>query len=107
MIFEYLCEKCSLSREVIKSADEHRSEERCTSCDNVMIRIFTPPHLMGIHFDPHFNYGLGEHVSTKRAYKQKIKDKGFVEVGNEKPESIEKYFNQVNKERYNKSWETV
>jgi len=107
MIFEYLCEKCSLSKEVVKPADEHRSEERCTCCDGPMIRLFSPPQLMGIHFDAHFNYGLGEHVSTKREYKQKIKDKGFVEVGTEKPESMEKYFNQVKQERHKRSWESV
>jgi len=107
MIFEYLCEKCSLGKEVVKSASDHRSIELCDVCGEEMIRVFTPPHLMGVHFEPHFNHGLGEHVSTKRDYKELIKRKGLVEIGNENPESTSKYFDNIKKEKHVKSWESV
>jgi hypothetical protein len=39
----------------------------------------------GTAFQPHFNYGLGMFINDRRQYREELKKRNLVEVGNEKP----------------------
>lgn len=38
--YDYSCQKCSTSKEVVKSFDMADSEEVCESCGEVMIKVY-------------------------------------------------------------------
>lgn len=87
VIYEYECCDCNTKVDIIKSIREFERQERCKLCGALMTRCFSAR----IQFtntavqELQFNPALGRAV-TRREMAQIAKDKGWVEVGNEKVE---------------------
>jgi putative FmdB family regulatory protein len=89
MVYEYSCAACNKTWDVIKPVSEYQSIELCLDCGKVGVRAFAPKkiHLHGTSVqDAYFNVGLGKIVKNDAHARQIAKDKGFIEVGNERPE---------------------
>lgn len=110
MVYEYHCEACAKRFDVIKRATEMEAEERCSQCNSVAARQFVPRR---VYFsgtkveDAEFNPGLGCITKSSAHRKEIAKQKGLIEVGNEKPEVIEKHYDDMRKERRERAWADV
>ena len=58
----------------------------------------------GIPESPTFNPGLGEIVKSKAHLKELCKIKGVEPIGNEKPESLHKYYDKQREDAREKQW---
>lgn len=107
--YEYYCEKCDLGRDVIKPIQEYKSPESCAQCGNEMQKVFSGRvHFIGTKIeDAEFNVGLGEVTKSKRHREELARRKGAIELGNEKPDSVHKHFENSREEKLKKSWDDV
>ena len=86
MIYEHHCETCDLNFDVTKEAALFRQPEPCPQCNGLAPRVPFPrrTYLAGTAVqEKYFSHALGE-VVTRREEKQLAKQKGLIEVGNEK-----------------------
>lgn len=96
MIYEYGCDRCLKVVEIVKSHTLSDVKERCETCTEFMIRIYSPPQISVAKLEPHFNHAFGKVIHSKEHLKEHIKkengDKGknIVEVGNDPLSSIKK-----------------
>ena len=108
MIYEYLCQKCDLSFDVIKTVEDRDSPEVCVSCKELAKRAFVPSrvHLTGTRVeDAEYNPGLGCITRGKKHRDEIAKQKGLIEVGNEKVDSINSHFDTRRAEKLSKSYD--
>jgi putative FmdB family regulatory protein len=107
--YEYTCQKCDLSTEVVKSIHEYQSPEHCTQCGNLLIKVFSGRvHFVGTKIeDAEYNVGLGEVTKSKRHREEIARRKGAIELGNEKPDSVHKHQERILSDRLKKSWDEV
>lgn len=88
-IYPYLCEKCDVESDVIKSMHDSAREEQCKSCGNRLKRIYTPSQIIGASVqNAEFNLGLGCVTKNKRHREEIASRRGLVEVGNETPQTL-------------------
>lgn len=88
-MYEYRCE-CGVVTDVIKSARDFERPENCPTCAKVMRRAFAPRriHLYGTEVqEKQFQPALGR-PATRREMQAEAKKQGWIEVGNERPESF-------------------
>lgn len=89
MIYEYSCEKCQKSVDVVKPLADYDRVEMCPTCsDTKMIRAFAPTrtHLYGTKVEEaYFSHALGQVVKGDTHARQIAKQKGLIELGNENP----------------------
>lgn len=107
MTYEYQCESCGKSFDVIKSVRDMEVSENCPSCGEFAVRMFVPSrvHITGASVQhAEYNPGLGCIVKNKQHRAELCKQKGVEEIGNEKPASIHKHFDKVREEKHEKSW---
>lgn len=108
-IYDYMCDECGLGFEVVESIKVYTGKATCTACGKDARRVFT----CNVHFtgtkieDAEFNPGLGKITKSKRHRDELAKRMDVVEVGNEKPETIHKHFDQDRETKRKKSWENV
>jgi len=106
MVYEYACPACHRHWDVIKRVSEMDAEETCV-CKAIGVRQFIPQkiHLSGTKVEEaEFNPGLGCIVKNKNHRKELAKQKGLEEIGNEKPETIHKHFDQRRSEKWERVW---
>lgn len=96
MIYEYGCNKCLKTHDIIKPVAEFDTPEFCPDCEERMIRVFSPPQINIQKMEPHFNHAFGKVIHSKRHLNEYIKrengEKGMniVEVGSDNLSSIKK-----------------
>lgn len=90
MLYDYFCSGCSGTFEVSKVVDDFDRIENCPTSGTMMTRLFKPKiHLYGTKVeDKHFHTGLGQVVNSTQHARQLAKERGLIEVGNER---VEKY----------------
>jgi hypothetical protein len=93
--------------EIIKDAKSYNSEEKCTCCDGVMSKVFSSPQLMAINDKPEYNPALGTVIRNKSHLKNIVKEKGLIEVGTEKPDTIRKHSEKTKQQRWKNRWDSV
>lgn len=89
MIYEYTCSGCSATFEVIKPLKDFERQEMCPTSGVTMTRAFAPQklHLYGTAVqDAYFHPALGSVVKGDTEARQIAKNRGLIEVGNERPE---------------------
>ena len=79
--YDYQCEKCNTVFEEVRHISD-RKNVVCPSCGSDKIRqvFITAPMIFG-DMQPHYNRGMGCHVTGKKDYERKKKEKGLVEMG--------------------------
>ena len=108
-IYDYFCQMCEEPYEVTKSIKEYDGQDRCPVCANIGSRIFS----CNIYFtgtkieDAEYNPGLGRITKSKSHREELAKQLNVVEVGNEKPESIHKHFDQARETKRKKAYEDL
>jgi hypothetical protein len=110
MIYEYHCPKCDILFDVVKPASAMQDVEHCGKCQMVSDRQFVPSRVWfnGTSVEhAEYNPGLGCIVKNSSHRKEIAKQKGLEEIGNETPEKLHKYFDQVREEKREKAWDDV
>lgn len=90
MIYEYSCDKCDKTVDVVKPMAESGTKEKCQDCGNVMSMVFSRKTLfIGTSVrDAEYYPSLGKVIKNDYARKEEIKKHGLIEVGNETPKAI-------------------
>lgn len=110
MVYEYSCPQCNNRFDVVKSVQMMDSPESCERCHVSAIRDFVPSrvHFTGTRVEhAEYNPGLGCIVRNKSHRAELCKIKGVEEIGNEKPESLHKHFDQKREEKFEQAWHDV
>lgn len=102
MIYEYFCDRCNLSFDVVKSVKDYSKKESCLVCSGETIKLFSPPQLSGLYDRAEFNPAFGCIVKNKQHRKELARQHGYIEVGNENVD-----FTKYREEKRRKSWESV
>ena len=115
MIYPYKCQ-CGTEFEVIKKMSEIENVEHCPDCKSVAVRTIGLSHFGAVSAGDwnrqSFNPAFGQVVNSKAHQREilaKFKGQGkeFIEVGNEKVESIHKHFEKQREETKKKRWDSV
>ena len=90
MRYTYVCDKCELERDIIKSYKLLDRKEPCISCNETMHRVFRAGelYLYGFKNNEHFNHGLNRWVDSTKHAEQIAKTMGMIPVGNDKQKSL-------------------
>ncbi len=108
MIYDYRCLKCEFEFEVIKRLADIDRVENCPECGGSTDRfIGRAAHVHSSAGDwnrVEFNAGLGCWTKGNKHASQIAKSRGLIEVGNEKPDTIHKHFDQQRKETREQRW---
>jgi putative FmdB family regulatory protein len=111
LTYEYLCPKCDLRFDVIKTVSEMNREEPCGQCGAPAERQFTPRiHIHGAKVEnAEYNPGLGCVVKNKRHREELCKRKGLVEIGNDfkSSESLQSTFEKERTEKMRKRYDDI
>ncbi len=110
MLYDYFCAKCDKDFEIEESMSEHKGPGECPTCKNISNeRIFSK----NIQFigtavqHAEYNPGLGQIVKSSQHRKDICKEKGLIEVGSEKKESMHKHFDDQRAEKKKKMWDNL
>jgi putative FmdB family regulatory protein len=110
LIYEYLCEKCSLGFDVSKTVKELERQEPCPACgDTNTKRLFSPR----IYFNgasvqsAEYNPGLGCVVKSKQHRAELAKQKGLIEVGSETTKTLHRESVVRREQEREKEWEKL
>lgn len=109
-VYDYSCEKCDLDFEIFKSIKEHRKTEPCPQCGNEAPQDLSrcrPMHTGASVKDAYKCPALGTIVKSDAHRKELARARGLEEIGNEKPDSLHKHFDQARENKIKKSWDEV
>ena len=87
-VYEYSCPSCFTRFDRYEHAAGAHERATC-GCGLVALRVWSPPQVSIPNVEPHFNYGLGQRVSSRRdirdAQRRYAGETGsnLVEVGND------------------------
>jgi len=108
-LYDYFCDQCDKPYEVVKSMKEYDGKDKCPVCLEQGRRIYSA----NIHFigtkvkDSYKCPALGQVIKSDAHRKELTKQLGVIEVGNEKPETVHKYFDEQRATKSKKSYEDL
>jgi putative FmdB family regulatory protein len=73
--YEYRCESCKSEWDAFHSI-ETRYDEWCSSCGERATKTFRTPHAVNPDMEPHYDYGLGKRISSRRQRKERMQELG-------------------------------
>jgi hypothetical protein len=106
MIYNYECDKCNVSFDVIKPVNLYNRPEPCT-CGEIARKTFSISRPIIDKTSNEYNPALGTVVKNKAHKQELMKQRGLIEVGNEKPETIHKEMNKTLKHKQDKIWDDL
>jgi len=108
MIYPYECNKCGNTFDVYKRISEIDNIETCPSCesecDSSCRRIAAGFFNGEKQEDAYYNPALGQVVKSTKHARQIAKQKGFIEIGTETPDTIHKYCDNIKIQREKNVW---
>lgn len=108
--YEYLCSLCSVDFDVSKRIADIEREEECPACGHVNksdARQVSRSNLVGLQHCTESAYhdpALGVVVKDRKHAAKIAKDRGYIEVGTEKPETIHRHFETQRQETREQRW---
>jgi len=106
LVYPYSCEKCDIEFDVVKHHSKSSKKEKCPQCKSTATRIWPMPLFIGTAVqNAEFNPGLGVVTKSKRHREELCKRMDLVEVGNEKPKTFRKHFEQERETKRRKAYE--
>lgn len=99
MIYEYKCDQCETSKDVVKSVKDYDTPETCEKCQNSMRKVFSISRPLVDSMEPEYYHSLGTVIKTKRQKREIMKAKGLIEVGNEKVNTVHQAMDNQRKTR--------
>lgn len=106
-VFECQNASCGKHFDVIRSVREMDEPGVCSTCNNVAKRIFIPSRVLfsgAAVQNAEYNPGLGCITRNKSHRDEIARQKGLIEVGNEKPEILHKLADKARDEKWEKGW---
>ena len=91
MVYEYKCADCGHRFDVVKPIAQFYNTHACSSCGHEIthIVISSKIHHIGAKVqNAEFNPGLGCVTKSKQDRQEIAKQRGLIEVGNEKPDTL-------------------
>lgn len=112
MIYAYKCDDCEHEFDVVKSVAQMDDPEKCEKCDHSATRQFIPNagSIIGLGMkveDSYYCPALGQVIHSKRQREELAKQRGMVEVGNEKPETLHKEAKKTLDHNLAKRWKDI
>lgn len=106
MTFEYWCDHCNLVTEEWAAIGEAPISVKCVQCGGVAERQYTAPMIIGAAVqDAEYNPAFGQVVKSKRHREELAKQRGMIEVGSERVDSLIKHQDDHVKRIANKDYE--
>ncbi len=103
--YDFTCEKCDQPFTVIRSIKEPTVNEPCPDCGNIGQRVWGLPLVIGAAVESaEYNPAFGRVVKNSKERKELAKQRGWVEVGSEKPDTIHKESAKTQAHNYAKKW---
>lgn len=109
-IYDWECAKCDKPFETVESITTYSGVGKCPTCGNESKeRIFSSQiYFVGAKVeDAEYNPAFGKVVKNKRERNELAKEKGLIEIGNEKPETIHKEASRTLADNLNKGWDDL
>ncbi len=110
-VYPFYCQKCDEEFESVESIKTYDGDGECPTCQTVSReRVFKAG---GIYFlgtsveSAEYNPALGQVVKNSKHRNEIAKQKGLIEIGNEKPEAIHKHYDNQRADKLKKSWDDV
>ncbi len=108
--YDYVCQLCSADFDVIKSMADIERIEECPACGRECDRNdrqISRPNLVGLQACTESAYrdpSLGVVVKDRKHAAKIAKERGYIEVGNEKPDAIHSHFEKQRQETRDQRW---
>ena len=104
-VYEYLCDH-GHRFDVVKSMSELERTELCPDCSAVAARQISRTNFTGASDwnTQSWNPGLGCYTKSHKHASQIAKNRGLVELGNEKVETVHKFFEKKREETRAERW---
>lgn len=106
MIYEYHCDKCDITFDVIKDHTLHRRVEHCTCGENAR-RIYRVGRPNVDKMEAEYYHGFGQVVRTRRQRQELMKVHNCEEIGNEKVSTVHKYYADAREHKRKAGWDKV
>ena len=107
-IYEYRCQACEAPFDIacpISDIDNRVECPKCAVINGKAQRQLTRTSFYGAAVeDSSWDPGLGMVVKSNKHRRDEAKARGLIEIGNEKPEVVHKYFDQKREEIRNDRW---
>ena len=107
-LYEYLCHQCEAPFDVARPISAIYDPAVCPKCEATngkAQRQLTRTHFYGAAVeDASYDPGLGMVVKSSKHRKDEAKARGLIEIGNEKPEVVHKYFDDKRTEIREQRW---
>jgi putative FmdB family regulatory protein len=109
VVYEYRCEQCDYSFDVIKSAKAFTRTEKCKTCKaDAILQISSNIYFSGTKTtDAAYNPAFGMVIKNDRHKRYEAEKRGMVEIGNDfgSGEKLQKHFDKVRDEKRKKVWD--
>lgn len=94
MIYTYECRNCGKGHDLVRSVDERNSSAPCPACQGETFQVISSRvHFIGAsRYDHQWNPAFGKVIKSREHSREEMKHRGWEEVGNETPDSMEKTF---------------
>jgi putative FmdB family regulatory protein len=110
LVYQYNCPGCRHRFDVVKPVKDIDRVESCERCGAESKREFVPriSHFIGTKVQhAEYNPGLGCVVRNKDHRRDLCKARGLEEIGNEKVDSVHKYFDTSRDDKWEKGWDAI
>lgn len=104
MIYEYKCDVCNVSFDVVKSVEHYNRPEDCT-CGERARKLISISRPIVDKTVPEYYPSLGQVVKSKAHRKEIMNQRGLEEVGNEKPETVHQESKNTLDHKLKRNWE--
>lgn len=108
-IYAYDCLKCDTEFELVRPMSEYKAPGKCPDCGNIGEKIVTKPYgFIGAQVEnAEYNPAFGCIVKNKKHRNELAKRKNFIEIGNEKVETVHKTFDKAREVKRKKFWDDL
>lgn len=110
MTYEYRCTPCHVSFEERRGPDELENPCPCPRCGQEAERYKIVANLYFNNtavYNAEYNPGLGCVVKSQYHKSELMKEKRLEEIGNEKPDTIHKHYDDSRQQKWETEWEKV
>lgn len=106
-LYDYCCEKCDANHEVIKPMSEHKRQEPCPACGNVMQRLYsTQVQFMNTKVkDAEYYHAFGKVIKNDYHRSEEMKRRNVIEIGSEKPDRVREHTERYRKAKLSRDYE--
>lgn len=106
--YEFFCKKCDKNFDTYESIVEYDGDGECPNCKTISRERLISDNIQVIGASleyAEYNPAFGQVVKNSAHRKELAKRKGLIEIGNEKPETVHKHYEQERESKRKKAWD--